>query len=380
VTLLNDQGLRSNLLEVARQAHSAALRPRDTAATGGADPGTRSAESEPGGMQSPDGLLPLPAPSADGVILLNERGPYAAANIPVAGHLIIRGAIGVNAEIQVDKAPLKLVAQSVTLERVTVSHLQDDNLFVMVLVHSQQLEVINCHLRGFLPPQDATEDTSTGRGTAAIAWMPRDLRDPQAGKLAIKDSIFQGRGAAILSAQTPRTLHVSNTLKTGRGAFLSLGPKSLATGLKLEFDHVTLRASGPLLCLAGEHATKSGSPAVRILAQESVFSIAEIQSGLIVVEAERPRADVAKSIEMIAPDSVITPGTALLSTLDAARNHVSIQEADDHFDGLVASGIEFSGPGLQQPAEAKTARLQGPRTANKSMPGIEPRHLGPMAR
>ena len=93
-------------------------------------------------------------------------------------------------------------------------------------------------------------------------------------------------GAAIVFARSPRFVNVSNTLKSGPGAFASFGPKCLATEMKFDLDHMTLRGTGPLLWLAGEFAGKTGSPPIQVHVRDSVFSVVKSTSGLVVLDAE----------------------------------------------------------------------------------------------
>ena len=191
----------------------------------------------------------------------------------------------------IDEVPLSLSAHAVTLENITIRCPKANIPRVMVRVRSQKMTVTNC---AFLSPRtetDAGGDMSpSGQESASLGWTPFDSRDPKSGQIGISNTVFDGTGAAIIFARSPRLVCVSNTLKTGPGAFASLGSKCLATEMKFELDHMTLRGTGPLLWLAGEFASKTGSPPTQIHVGDSVFSLAESTSGLIVIDAQQPRA------------------------------------------------------------------------------------------
>jgi hypothetical protein len=195
--------------------------------------------------------------------------------------------------------------------------------------------------------------------------------------IAIKNTVFRGTGSAVLLAQPPRQMKISNSLKTGLGTFLSLGPKSSVADFKLELDRVTLRQSGPLLRLAGECARKIGIAPLQIEAINCVFNLAEPRSGFITIESERPRSDANKSVEIKATESFVTPGTRLLVVFDTTQDQIHEIDADEQFEGLEITEIEFAGPRVDRPADAKTISLKGPRsTSNIDLPGIDPRQLG----
>ncbi|NOX52920.1 MAG: hypothetical protein GXP27_00465, partial [Planctomycetes bacterium] len=65
-----------------------------------------------------DQLVPLPPPSAEGVILLDSDGPYQVADISSAGPLVLRGADGRHPLVVITDEPLRIWAQQVVLENI----------------------------------------------------------------------------------------------------------------------------------------------------------------------------------------------------------------------------------------------------------------------
>ncbi len=376
VTLLYDRGLRNDLLQIVQNVRSNVS--HDPAVDASSALTIESEKASPITAERPKGLLRLPQPSADGTIFLSERGPYQARVVAFAGHLTIRGAIGVRPEIHINDDPLAIDAQAVSLEQITIRHVRDNGQDFLVKVRCQQLSVANCEFSALAPNVELRIDASRRpKETAALAWTSIG-GDPKSALIEINNTVFHGAGGAILLAKPPGQLHVSNTLKTGRGVFVSLGPKCLATDFQLKLAHVTLRESGPLLLLSGEFANKPGVPPLLIEANDCVFVPAEPRSGFIVADAERCRPDIAKSIKLNASDSVIAPGTLLLMKIDGARNPFHVENADDEFEGLTASEIKFSGEQLLRTPDAKTVGIKGPRVvADIGFPGVDIRQLGP---
>ena len=383
--LLYDSGMRNVLLEIVDNAKTFA----QTRATSDQKPSHDAARATPENsnrsIEKHRGLRSLPPP-VDGLILLGESGSYEAASLTFKGDLTIRSGVGVKAEIHVDEAPFRLAALSILLDGVTVRRANDSKLGRLVSIQSQRLTIRNCEFLTFSKSSQAG-DKSDGiaRETVSIAWQPLANRNSESESIVIENSVYHGAGAAFWMAQTPRTLRISNTLKTGRGAFVSLGRKCLTMEFHLKLDRVTLRETGPLLTLAGEPASKTGAPPIQIEATNCVFQLANPESGLILIDGESPRTDLAKSILVNdASNSVIAPDTALLKVLDLEHNSFTAvlggEDDDEQFEGLVQGEIKFAGKELHNPAHAKTNGIIGPPGTDDALPGMDPQQLGPTHR
>jgi hypothetical protein len=373
MTAIYDKGLRKELLEIARNVKASTESPKVTASAN-LDPSAGPANEESSVLVRK--LLPLPKPSTEGVILLTEHGPYEGRAESFDGHLIIRGTIGVSSEIRIENTPMSLSADEVTFEQVRILQSTETDFVASVTVRSQRLRVVHCE---FLESDASDSEGDSERyGIAAIAWTTTDPRSAQSGRIEIENSFFHGTGPSILFAQPPRSIQIENTLKTGRGVFLSLGPKCLVTEMTLELNRVTLRDSGSLLSIAGNLATTSGSPPVQIQSNNSVFKFVRADSGLIVMESDQSGRDVGQSIELRAEESVVEPVTILVGRYN--QMHDRFEELDgggDLFEGLVASEIKFAGHDLHRAVDSKTTHLQGPRSSeNTHCPGIDPQRIG----
>jgi eukaryotic-like serine/threonine-protein kinase len=372
-----DNGLRNELLNVARNVeavtHTARNQQGDTKPVQTTDRLSADQNRE---------FIPLPAPSNEGVILLTERGPYEATSISLERHLTIRGSIGAAAEIHVGNVPLNLSSDDVVLENVTIrrSKSADHIRAPLVTVRSQSLRIWNCEVSSSDVDHDSVDNGSGEAsrqrpGVAAIAWMSPQARDPKMAEITIRNSAFYGDGVSVALFQTPRSVTVQNTLKTGDGVLFSLGSKCLATEFAVQLDRVTLRDSGSMLWIAGDYARTNGLSPIAIQANNCVFKLEHPDSGLIVIDSDRPRTDLAKSIEMKTQESVVEPGTVLLVAFDRSRNRLEHQD-DEQFEGLVAAEIKFAGIDARSPIDSTVAHLVGPRMSEKSQPGIDPHLIG----
>ena len=380
VALLSDQGLRTELLNVARRVESF-----------GPTSGGRSTElldkTISDQQPSPDGrpiaeMVPLPSPSAAGVILLTGPGPYQASSITFAGKLTIRGSVGNVSEIRIDNDPLSLTASEVTFEHVLVRRVMTTPLPAMVTVRSDRLFLRNCE---FLGPSQGTEagDGSdlnspvVSQASGAVGWMSQAGRDGQEGEIEIHNTRFHGDGVSVLLAQTPRSIRIENTLKTGVGSLLALGPKTVSHPFLVDLEKVTLRESGPLLRVAGEAASNGGADSIQVRARHCVFKLNGTTTPLMLVDSQQRRPDLAHCLEVKGIDSVVEPGTVRLALLDRERNRQEEIDADEQFEDLIASEIKFAGPEILSTDDARTHSIQGPRMSDASQPGIDPQSIGP---
>ena len=376
LALIYDNGLRNELLNIVKNVEAITHPTRDQKAD------EKPLDPEGGSITHQDRkLIPLPAPSDDGVILLTDPGPYEASSVSFNRQLTLRGTNGVAAEIHVGNVPLNLASDEVVLENVTIrrSKSADDNLVAMLTVRCQSLQLLNCEMSCSEVDVDTNDSSPNRPKAAAVAWMSSHARDPKVAELTIRNSAFYGNGVSVTLLQTPRSVIVENTLKTGSGAFLTLGTKCLATEFTVELDRITLRDSGSLLWVAGDYARTNGAYPIAIQANNCVFKLEGADSGLIVIDSERPRADLGKAVEMKSHESVVEPGTVLLAALNQSHHRLEPQD-DEQFEGLVATEIKFEGSDIRNAADSTVAHLLGPRTSEKSQPGIDARRLGSIRR
>ena len=382
IALFYDHGLRTELLNVGQNLETIfqASGERQAVKRNGETTATAETHAE----NAVRGLMPLPAPTDDGVILLKEAGPYEASTITYDGRLTIRAEVA--AEIHVGNVPLSLSAIEVTLDRIVVRRVLDDPMLAAMTVRSNSLNLLNCEFVGFGLDQEAVRQTdqvsassSSNRSTFAsssLVWKRIGGRDSHGGHIVIQNSVFHGNGVALLLAQTPQVVRVENTLKTGSAALVALGPKTVGTELTLDLERVTLRESGSLLQIGGELAGKAGAPSVQIKATNCAFNLSNNHSALVLVDSDRSPAELVKVVEMAATESVVEPGTILFARYDRTRDQLIEIDGDDQFEGLAACEIKFAGPRIHSARDAKVASIQGPRTSETTLPGVDLALLG----
>ena len=394
-----DKGLRNDLLALTNRV-AEIVRPLDpnTATSVSNNDPTRSGTAS--SAKSHDGLLPLPPPSANGEIVLAEAGPYDVADVATDGPLTIRGAAGVNPVIRIGREPLRLAAESVSLIDVAVRRepgAGDSSLAAMLLVRSRSVSMEGCEFE--LGPLDDSA-ASIEATSAALAWLPPDVspfeKTPHAAgqtvvpplrrrdirsaerpdySFEITNTTFRGHGAALLFAESPRTVKLTNCLKLGHGACFTLGSKATARPVTFELSRVTLRDSGPLLRFGGPFAEQTTASQISLVAQDCVFALSSTAPSLIEIQTSRPRSNVAQSIQMTGRGSVIPLKLELLTVSDPSRWKSAIAiESDEQFEGLIASDLEFAGPASEEAAASELRQMSAPRSS-AALPGIDPTRL-----
>ena len=411
-------GLRNELLALTSRVVDV-VRSRDTKPLAESSTNKRSLATDAAAHVTEDGLLLLPPPSADGVVLLAEPGPYSVADVAHAGTLTIRGATGINPVIQVGREPLRLAANEVTLlnvairrdPRARVALANVPPLSAMLLLRSNRVSIEGCEFETDLHP--ATTDVATispiaTSATASLAWLPRDEATPENGasarvatrdtnlrsansirQFAISNTVFRGSSAAVLLAETPEAVTLTNCLKVGGGALLTLGRKAAARPIAIELTRVTLRDSGPLLRFGGAFAEQASAPPIQVVANDCVFALrsetnrspadeplstnTSRAASLIEIQTAHPRSPLAQSIRWQGRDSFVPPGLELLVVTVPARGTIPVANADEQFESLLASELDFAGPASGPNADSRLIRIAAPRSSpSASLPGFDP--------
>lgn len=373
---LSDRGMRNEVLSLTNRLGTV-LQERPLAPTEAGSTsltGTGSTAELPAGT----GLLPLPAPTPNGEILLSTAGPYEVARVAVAkGKLVIRGAPGVHPVIQVHGESLWLAADSVHLENLTI--LSDATTgrspTAMLLVKSQQLTIEGCQF------ERRTEEHSESRATAAgqltaLAWRPADVdQSADLPKVEIHNTVFRTPGAALWFAEIPHQIDMTNCLKLGDGPAVAASPKANPHPCAMNLKGVTLRDAGSLLRLAGRYAEQADCPIVEISARDCVFALTSAKPSLIEFHTAAPRADIARSVHMNGAGSVLAQDVNLIIAADITQRSHQIIDADEQFEGLVVSDLQFQGDAHGPVVNSRLHKMTAPRSSAAGFPGVDPEHL-----
>ena len=364
---LADSGLRNEILAIPRRFTYAVRNSSLTSQAG--DSGT--ASNNPGvGLQTEGALLPLPPPSADGVVLLAEPGPYDAARVASAGQITIRGQAGQHPVIRIGREALWVSGSKIRLENVAIvaDDKGHDSPAALVLAKSQSLQIDRCTFRR---PRSA-DQKEPGQHVTMVAWRPIES-DGSVSEcdVTVSNSILQGPGASVWTAEMPRKVVLENCLKIGEGACLAVSPKAAAHSSTVELNKLTLRESGPFLRLAGPFAEDSGAPTIQVDATNCLFA-GRAGTSLVELQTRQPRSDAAKAVRFSGEGTVIVAGIDLTAVVDpASGSSRTTIEADEQFEGIVISELQFEGPADELPDHSRLRNLTAPRSSAAPRPGVQ---------
>ncbi len=301
----------------------------------------------------------LPAPDANGTILLDSPGPYAPRDVAAAGSLVITAAEGVRPVIRVTDQPLHIWAQRALLGNVTLVHAGEAAPGDLLVVESHQLFLDGCRF----------ESQNAGPGTA-IHWRSLSDAAPFERRLAARNCVWFGPLDAFRLSSAAGRLQCDNALKVGRGPLLTLDTLPEQRGpLELELRRTTLRgADGLLQCELSVPGL-----ARRVVALTAEDCVLDLHSDrpLVELRGAAPAPGWERMLEITGEGNLVRPNAPLvglsardgrpLRTLDASRMSV---------DGLLAAEFSFKGP---ESRSVRDSEVQAPLVVGRSLipPGID---------
>jgi hypothetical protein len=375
---LCDTGARTQLLRVCSGASSllSSISFRRPEAPRELTGGTR-----PAAVRSAAGLQPLPAPNAEGVIVLNG-GPYEAAAVSFVGDLTIRGGGQSLPVIVVHDRPLRVVCRKFTLQHVAIRRETPGtgSSAALVAVRSQEVLVERCRFDGDQQvPRAANRTNATSDRLAALTWETVDARDPDAGHIRLLNTLFFNDGAAVACGSSPGRLEIDNCLKVG-GTFFDLREWPAARGVALSARHATLRRA-ETLCSAHMRKAAGRKSSFRAALEECVFDLAGPQAGLLRLSSDAAPSSRDLSLIVSGGGSVIRPGVPLVAwTKPGVTGRSTTELANAVVEGLAVGEFEFVGRSVLTVRDSAVERrsLQIPRQSDLP-PGIVAENLAGVA-
>lgn len=312
-----------------------------------------------------DTRLELPAPDAEGVVLLDRAGPYRATELSAVGPLVLRAAEGVRPVVEVDDVPLKLWGEELRIENVTV-RASGPPVAALVLARSQRVSLSGVTLDG----TKVGDGPDAPRSRYLLAWKPLDERDATGGEIEVANTLLLGDQPGLFASVPPRMLSARQTLKAGAGAFVEFAtnpaPGSDAT---LELANVTLREATHLVRCVRRRADAG---VMWIEADDCVFDLAGPRASLLAwIGSSTPTPD---RVQFEGRGCITSPNVPTAILVGREGRPVDASEHGNVIvEGLIASRIEFAGP-LDDPAGSVVRRFDGPRIGS-GRPGFDVRRI-----
>lgn len=287
-------------------------------------------------------LQPLPTDVADGVLILDGPGPYAADRLAAVGPLVVRGDPVQRTVIVVDHAPLELWAERILLENLVIRSSGVGNSASQLLAaNCQDGAMKNCV---FAAGGDAPD-------VAAITWTAFEESSATPPRIAIVDCLFARTDAALRLTSTPGTVRFRNVLQLAGGALVEIATSDTGRAISIELQQTTVRQSRALLRFVGSQAQYR--PSVLVTLEETALDLVPNQSALVMFAAD-PQADWCTRVRMTGQDSLVQPGTVLAAlTTDAGARVIPLDAARMSVDGLFADEFLFAGENVLNPADSR---------------------------
>lgn len=248
-------------------------------------------------------VLAWPAPSADGVIELTERGPYRAEstflNEP-AQQLVWRGNPATPPRVLIPRSGLLVEAEQVRFEHLSIefeldsSNTPDALPAPAMLIRAQELQLTHCSLYS----------RENGSSEALLSWEAISPEERDSGRLRLRDCVVQVE-RPLLASEAPLSFAVLEHVQhRGSGAVLKL-QQGVRDGYRVPviLNHCSLLSSGPVIVWADRDAWQ-GRGVLSLQGEQSIRIPAEAgENGKLWLlgltgDATEPRsADWAASIQ-----------------------------------------------------------------------------------
>ncbi len=332
-------------------------------------PGPRVAVNSAPPPETKPAPLVWPKPSPQGVVTLDQPGPWPAPKLSVTGPLVIQGAAGVRPVIEVDSEPMQVWGERVLLSGIDFRWRTAPGAIpsasrdaCLVSIGAQQVQVQGCRFEGGSANNDSLRPTG-GPVATALRWSLLDESPTAEGRFLLKDSRFLGdlRGLELRSPHG--TIAASQILKTGSGEFLTAGTDTpgRATSRQIHLRGITLRGASPLW--------RSPVPAglMRIVADHCVFGLE--QAALLEFVRPEPPAGWERTLEIEGRSTVVSLGIPVVGGRTAAGNFTPWPDERLQIDGLLFDELQFAD---SPPGSWEAERLIGSTVPlpDETLPGI----------
>ncbi len=217
----------------------------------------------------------------------------------------------------------------------------------MIAVSAARVQFVGCTFRG---------DPQSPAKRAAIAWRgpapPRRGGADAGGEVVLRNCVVSGVSSALEVAGTARfSLSLVNSLFGDCAAVVRVRRGGqIDSGGEVLLEHVTARATGPVVWLDGESAAEGGL--VSVAAVESTFALRDA-TPLLVVDCERPKASLAERIEWQGQGSLVTDEVPVAAWRTPDGQLELLADEQLAVAGLVRSRVQFAGT---DPTDAVASR------------------------
>lgn len=323
-------------------------------------------------VTAPSGPISIPGPNAENVIELESGQEYEAAEIATVGGLTIRSNSTEPAFIIVDRAPLRVVSEELTLENVTIRVTNASEgatrrpPAAALLADGQKLLLTNCRFEA------SGDSASLGNNSiaAAVGWRMIGNHDGAGGMIRAENCVFAVGDVAFFMSSRPRDVRFHNCLKTGGGTWLSLAASAATSqGMTAQLANCTQRQSESLIRVAvPEKRGKTGR--VQVQTESCALELGGPQAALFQFVADSRPDEFIALFELVGNGSLVSEDVAAANWISPRTGAVeSLDSAALVVEGIASSRLDFRGSDLAVPADSELMNYSGPRRGDLT-PGI----------
>ncbi len=313
------------------------------------------------GMVSTGEPKVLPAPDAQGVITLPDRGPWRGSRIESPGQVVIHCPSGSPALIELTE-PMVAIVDGLTLSNVS---LVGDNLPCLVDCTSRTVRL--------------SRTTLAGTGTViGLKWTTADKRDRSGRNITVTDSIFRGVRAGLDLRDMATDINFGNVLLTdGRSAVRMSVPGRTGQNTTFRLFSVTMRRMAHIVESVLPEA--GATPAhMSVVMDDSVFALTGRNAATFALIGPELPQTASPIIETSTTPDADASLMATASRVAIWVNPVSgtlgeVSEGLVNGEGLIPSPLRFRSDSAE-PSASALLEFDAPRSSMKT-PGVTPETL-----
>ena len=341
--------------------------------------------------ETPSEPRDLPAPDDFGRIELPSQGPWRAGRITWTGQTLTIQSTGDSpARLLIETEPLRIRASQIVLDGIRVEQSNrnpERTVTSLALLQSQALTIRNCEFVSTgteLPRHSAAGESDADQQSSlsedgpvsryAVGWQALDTSDRLAGQVIIENSVFAGDWSTIWLDGTDRPVLVTNSLKTGPGAFFVF-EQSMRRGDTRAFvlKNVTLRNAGPLVAM---RLVRNWLWDTRLSVTLNDCVIDPLVKNddlrpLLAFEGETLPRNWQSTLTIEGARSFVRPGTALAG-IEKGLQFATLPTGQVDVRGLGSAEFRFRGDMSDSPEDSVIDQLFASRRAAQ-LPGIRTR-------
>lgn len=282
-------------------------------------------------------FLELPDADEQGIISLDQVGPYQISQLQHDKQIIIRSQSPTIAKLILDDSPVELAAPYIEFHNVDIELKQaSDSSAALILLNSQEVQLNGCH---FTSQRSSNIDIQASH-PPIINWESVNHTEPTSGRLLVSNCVNSSTRALIAAKSAISTVLFQNVIQVAPQPFLEL-EAGAKTGMlvPIVFNSCTHSAASPAVQIKPnpEFAT---SGKLSIQGSNSIFA-ASSEIPFIGIHESYLSDEWLSHIEISAQGLIVSRDAMLFGSQTASAGWTSVNSNQVRIDGLLTGRFEF---------------------------------------